>query len=313
MVDLLARLLPPATTWNDPLFRTDARGVRWGESWGLLRRRVWRWGVQMLIVVLIGSILWFTEQTLEYSTRYYRSTSFDFRFILSLLTQYCAIIGFGSVALNLLLDFVGISAGLNTISGDFQMRRVDLMRLTLLRPTGLVASKHHVAQMRVLRMTFRIVWLRVWAVAFGIVVALLAWLQSRADGYDTLPDPLTLIALIGVLALSLGTYIIEPYWRMKAVTALSVMQSARNLHGPSTTLNAGFALIGFWVGQLAVAFALVFVMQLMVSFSLPDAWFAVGALYASWGLITLAIYYYYATITRNSLYQTAYRLATLDN
>ena len=57
MVDPLARLLPPPAAWNDPLFRTDARAVKWGVSWMVLRGRVFRWGVQMLLVLALSMLL----------------------------------------------------------------------------------------------------------------------------------------------------------------------------------------------------------------------------------------------------------------
>lgn len=311
MNDVFARLIPSPATWDDPLFRTDARGVRWGESRMILRRRWWRWGGQMLLLVIIGVVLFFGEQWLERAVSTYRRPFYEW--FINTLGSFVVLALMGSVALNLLLDFVGISAGLNTISGDFTFGRVDLIRLTLLRPTHIVASKHAVAQMRVLRMTFRIMWLRVWLVVLGGIAMLIALFDSLARGYESLPDLLTTVSVVGVGALTVGTFLIEPYWRMKAITAMGVMQSARNHSGVGATLNAGFALVGFWAGQIAVVFLLAFLLQITVSFYVPDQWFIIGMMYVYWAIITAAIRYFYASIERNSLYQTAYRLATLDN
>jgi hypothetical protein len=312
-MNLITRLLPPPRQWDDPLFRTDARSTRWGASWTLLRRRFWRWGLQMLVLVVIGVALLVCQQVLERSTYFYQSPYNPYYTFTNIMSSVLALVVFGSVAVNLLLDFVGVSAGLSTINSDFNQRRADLIRLTLLRPTEIVAAKHAVAQVRVLRMTFRIMWLRVWTVVLSILTLFWVWIESLTRGNTRLPDTLTTFSIIVIGGLTIATYVMEPYWRMKAITSVGVMQSARNLNGVNATLNAGMALIGFWIGQGAVLIGLVMLLQLLSMFYLTDQWYVFVALFACWALVTAAIYYFYAAITRNSLYQTAYRLASLDN
>lgn len=312
MVDPLARLLPPPAAWNDPLFRTDARAVKWGVSWMVLRGRVFRWGVQMLLVLALSMLLlavfrWndLTNAGFGPSGSYYYYTP------LSFLGEFLAIAFVGSIALNLILDFVGISGALGTISNDFNMRRSDLIRTSLLRPTQIVEAKHKVAQVRVLRMTVRSLWGRVWIVVLIAAAGLWSLLDSWFSYRGPALFPTIATGIIG--ALTAITYIMEPYWRMRAVTSLGVALSARTMHGASATLNAGFSLIAFWIGQIVVISGLAFVLQLTFTFYVGEDWIAFALLFAYWGIITATIYAFYARIVRSSLYQAAHRLATMDN
>ncbi len=312
MLDPLARLLPPPAAWNDPLFRTDARAVKWGASWVILRGRVFRWSVQMLLVLALSMLLlavirWgdLTNAGLGASGPYYYYTP------LSFLGEFLAIAFVGSLALNFILDFVGISGALGTISNDFNMRRSDLIRTSLLRPTQIVEAKHKVAQVRVLRMTVRSMWGRVWIAVLVGAAGLWSLLDSWANYRGPAVFPTIMIITIG--ALTAITYIMEPYWRMRAVTSLGVALSARTMHGASATLNAGFSLIAFWIGQIVVIAALAFVLQISFSFYFNEDWIVFALFLVYWAIITATIYMFYARIVRSSLYQAAYRLATMDN
>jgi hypothetical protein len=307
MVDPLARLLPPPAAWNDPLFRTDARAVKWGVSWVVLRGRVFRWGVQMLLVLALGLLVLavFRVPTLASINQY------SYYSPLSFLGEFIAMAFVGSIALNLILDFVGISGALGTISNDFNMRRSDLIRTSLLRPTQIVEAKHKVAQVRVLRMTVRSLWGRVWIVVLIAAAGLWSLLDSWFSYRGPALFPTIATGIIG--ALTAITYIMEPYWRMRAVTSLGVALSARAMHGASATLNAGFSLIAFWIGQIVVISGLAFVLQLTFTFYVGEDWIAFALLFAYWGIITATIYAFYARIVRSSLYQAAHRLATMDN
>jgi len=310
MFDLFAQLLPPASRWTDPLFRTDARGITWGSSWAALRTRMLRWGVQMLIVMLLSLIAFVILRFLSV-----RGGSSSYYTPLSILAEFLVFAFLGGVALNVILDFIAVSAGLGTISGDFNMRRSDLIRLTLLRPTQIVESKHTLAQVRVLRMTYRIMWLRVWVVVMSVAALLWAWFDNLSRELSGLSTTsvfnVLVVLLVGVL--SVFTYIAEPYWRMKAVTSLGVLVSARTMNGVSATMNAGFTLIAFWFGQGFVIFFLLVVLQIMVAFTINEEWFFLIALFCCWAAITGAIYLFYGQISRNSLFQAAYRLATIEN
>ncbi len=308
MIDPLARLLPPISVWRDPLFRTDARSVKWGVSWMALRGRMFRWGVQMLIVLALSFVLMLGLRlpsiiSMASYSSYYSPLTF--------VGEFSAVAFVGSIALNVILDFVGISGALGTISSDFNFRRADLIRTSLLRPTQIVEAKHVVAQVRVLRMTFRIMWGRAWIVVLTGAALLGSLIESRANGYSSAPaHQIILFGLIG--ALTAVTYVLEPYWRMKAVTSLGVALSARTMHGASATLNAGFSLIAFWISQAVVIIGLGFALQLTIAFYVGDEWMAFIGLFGYWAIITAVIYSFYARIVRSSLYQAAHRLAALD-
>ena len=74
----------------------------------------------------------------------------------------------------------------------------------------------------------------------------------RTVGQFELMLALAYVLFLGIIGtLTAITYIMEPYWRMQAVTSLGVALSARTMHGVSATLNAGFSLIAFWIGWIA--------------------------------------------------------------
>lgn len=143
------------------------------------------------------------------------------------------------------------------------MRRSDLIRTSLLRPTQIVEAKHKVAQVRALRMTVRSLWGRVWIVVLIAAAGLWSPLDLWFSYLGPALFPTIATGIIG--ALTAITYIMEPYWRMRAVTSLGVALSARTMHGASATLNAGFSLIAFWIGQIVVISGLAFVLQLTFS------------------------------------------------
>ncbi|MBE2270022.1 MAG: hypothetical protein IAE80_17425 [Anaerolinea sp.] len=307
MFDPLARLLPPPTLWDNPLFRTDARTIRFGSSWRLLRRRTFRWGIQMLVVLAICFGLALANEVLmlnpnSYSYGYWRN---------NFLGNFLAFAVLGSIGLNVILDFVAVSASLGTISSDFTENRADLIRLTLIRPTQIVAAKRELARVRVFRMTARIMWLRLWIVVMALAALAYLYFENMQNTAPVTPEVFIGTGLI--ILLTCATYIIEPYWRAQAITAAGVAVSARTRHGISATLNGGFTLIAFWIAQGLIIMVLLFLVQVTAFLYIPDPIIIIGMLFLFWTIITVVIYVFYAAVARNSLYQAAYRLATLDN
>src|SRR5262249_19323827 len=109
-----------------------------------------------------------------------------------------------SVLITPVLDFLSISAALNSISAEISTGRWDLLRMTLLRPTQIVAAKHGAAQVRVWRPTMLLVGVRLAAclmLAFTLLRPFLFGFGFRGGFGRGFGSPLAGDPLLAVIAL----------------------------------------------------------------------------------------------------------------
>lgn len=306
---LLARLLPPPRQWNDSLFRSQARAIRWGGSWSLMRVYTLTWALHMVIMVIGTWLIFAVIQALVYQSSGY----FPDEWFLAYTQGYWGVALFISVAANLVIDFGGMAAGAGAISSEIAAGRFDLIRVSLLRPGQIVVGKYVLAQVKAWRDTVRVMWLRLVVVVGGIGIAAwtvlagrLAQTGSGQSAFDGL-FPYLLSSVAGAL------FIIEPYWRMKAVTAIGVAVSARSLSGMGATLATGLAVLAFWFGQLVIFAGLMFCLSTSAWIVfLGEAALAVCAPLFAVG-IGAVIYGFYSIVQQASLRHAAWRLATMES
>jgi hypothetical protein len=137
---------------------------------------------------------------------------------------------------------------------------------------------------------------------FTLVYVLADWLNLR-DGYIS-PDTILFIPILMVFG---GTYILEPLWRMRALTALGLWISARVGNAALAGLTGFGAMIVVWISQSVIMGILMwFTSAIMgrVFFEFMDSVLAIACGVLIMCVITaLVIYNYYRILGEMSLNQ----------
>jgi hypothetical protein len=174
-----------------------------------------------------------------------------------------------SVLLGVGLDFASISNSVNSINGDIENGRWDLLRLTALNREGIVAAKHAASRMRVWRDQMNHLGIRSTLGVIGGIVFTMLIQRVFANGVNA-TDPFayelfTMFELPSVFSgiftfiSAAAVFILEPFWRVRALTAFGLAVSAHQQNTLSAILVCGGALVGVWLTQLLMLIsALVF-------------------------------------------------------
>ncbi len=299
---------------DNPLFQLHMRRVRWWQGVQSLRPytlRVMAWVVLALLTLWVGFIAY------NYFTL---ATSRLFASYVSIIEGSFVVLLWGgafAISLSFLLDFVVFAVAVNGIHGERTAGRWDLLRLTTLPMTALVESKHAVTQMRCWRATFVVVGVRL-AIVLALLLQLFVLYPALEEAYffrdfwDGFFREPYLFTVIGLALIVTGlTYIIEPFWRMRAVTALTLGLSAQ-VGRLSTAVALGFPLLlATWISQAAIVFG---VGWLMIYFgqNVYDE-YAVITLIFIWCVAVVGIIYgYYRLMAHWSLGWARRRAAKAD-
>jgi hypothetical protein len=237
---LLSRLAPHQRLSRNPLFNLEVRRIRWGVSQqALFRYSLWR-------LAIIGGVLlviWFFS-AIPYLSR---EGSGDLLLVLMAL----------SLLASFPLDLTFMSAAIGSINGDISANRWELLRLTPLSGQQVIAAKHGVAQVRAWRWMILVIALRLGMVLIGGATALFLLLRPNTWSYMLPSQTISTIISLFFLAVVGAIYTIEPFWRMRSVTALGVAISARTRQQTSSVLAALGSVFALWLLQGIILFALV--------------------------------------------------------
>jgi hypothetical protein len=226
---------------SHPLFQFDARRIRWAKRPRAAIIRV------ILFSMLRTSILWLIFTALHYASINYISDPVQ-RFVVTGVNMLYLFV-FISIPVSGLLDFAALLLSLNSVTGDMVAGRWDLLRLTTLSTEGMVAAKHAISQTRCWRPMLMLVGTRLGIIALVVLLLLLA---AVAYGGTIQIRRLEDIYYFFCIVVLCAVYVIEPYWRMKAMTAVGVAISALNRSTTSAMLGAFGSLIGMWILQVLV-------------------------------------------------------------
>jgi len=163
-----------------------------------------------------------------------------------------------SIGVVILLDFISMVVSVNSISKEKTTGNWDLILMTNLSRMGIVRTKHTLSQIRAWRITIILV-------SFRLAVCLLVVLHMFL-----LPDEFTGELLITdyvrelierpfqtffgttLTVIFAFTYVVEPLWRMRAVTAMGTSISARNWSVTTSMMIGLAAILGMWISQAAI-------------------------------------------------------------
>lgn len=261
----LSELLPLTPGWmvrvvphnyvrpGNPLFGYEARGLSYGRTNNDLIERTYR---RLGFILGIGLVFWvfmLLGLILSNGSSAWYNTLWDliqFAFVISLLDKF-------------LLDFVGVFAGLNSVNRDRSEGRWDLICITGMSVHRMIRAKHAVIQIKSWRTMTNVMGLRLTVVVLALLTWIVpplifphAWYMSRIEPVYG-PSLIYEIVATSMLFLTLGSlmlaYIIEPRWRLRALTAGSLAVSARLRDGIIALMGAFGVFIGIWLAQIALS------------------------------------------------------------
>jgi len=309
-----------------PVFQREVRGLkRWASSPERLKRHNRRVLLVVHALVLAGWLVLAVLLSVDLGNpASWNGLSFNFQQSSNILVW---LIVTASIAAGALLDMTSMRTTLNSISGEVITGRWELLRLTLLSVGGIVNAKHHIAQLRVWRLAFVVICLRLATIMLMFLLVFVLPYLSPGYNYnlesflfliETEPHSAGLVMLI--IVLTLGIYVIEPLWRMKAVTALGMAISSYTLDLPFAALLAVLGVFGMWVAQLMVIVALsmglgagfnIFIMQAILDVDVSNfAWLLYFLL--SGLVMAVTIYGFYAILQAWGLRRSLTRLARIN-
>lgn len=169
-----------------------------------------------------------------------------------------------AVLLDAILDFVCLQGAVKTISGEITAGRWDLLRLTALSDRGIVRAKHAGARLRVWRATMIVASVRAAAVTLLLFnVLILPYVvfgenPSAVGLIDSLiSDPFGTLLTFAGIGITFVVYIVEPFWRAQAMTALGMVLSAYIQSVPLALLAGLGVIFAVWLVQVIIVIALV--------------------------------------------------------
>jgi hypothetical protein len=246
------------TMGGHPLFKYAVRRIRWAGTVDQLRRYNLR---AALVVVGLVVGLWLLHsyyQLAMYSQinpGYSANPNTESSLVIPQSGYFIIWLMVGTVGMNFILDFAGYIFSLNSIGGEINAGRWELLRMTPIVEGRIVAAKHSLAQVRTWRVMAVVLYARIAAVLLILLhVFLLPVLIGGGPDifggfrYDFFNSFVALVTVIIFLAI----YCIEPLWRMRAVTALGIAISTRVYAVVFAFLTAFAALVVTWISQVAI-------------------------------------------------------------
>jgi hypothetical protein len=236
-----------------PLFGLDVRTMKraWHPSHFVQTSRRVVLKVHLVILVL-WVLFWVVGEG-------HRSSIFD-----SYVHASVNLIAVVSIFLDVILDFVCLQGAVKTISGEITAGRWDLLRLTALSESGIVRAKHAGARLRVWRATLIVASVRVTTISLillgGLVVPFILYGRGPlADNFFSglIYEPVGTILALVVVAVTAAVYIVEPFWRARAMTALGMVLSAYIQSVPMALLAGLGVILTVWLLQVIIVIALV--------------------------------------------------------
>ena len=174
------------------------------------------------------------------------------------------LIAFASIFLDIILDFICLQGAAKTISGEIAAGRWDLLRLTALSESGIVRAKHAGVRLRVWRATLIVASVRVSTISLlllgGLIVPFILFGRGPlADNFFSglIYEPVVTILALVVVAVTGVVYVVEPFWRARAMTALGMVLSAYIQSVPMALLAGLGVIFAVWLLQIIIVIALV--------------------------------------------------------
>jgi hypothetical protein len=243
---------------SHPLFRYAVRRICWAGTVDQLRRYNLR-AALFAVGLVVGLWLLHIYYQLALYSQIYPGYIANPNTVSSLVIPqsgyFIVWLMLATIGLNFIQDFASFIFSLNSIGGEVRAGRWELLRMTPIVEEHIVAAKHSLAQVRAWRVMAVVLCARI-ATVLLILLHVFLLPVVIGDGpdtfggfrYDFFNSSLALIS-VGIF---LTIYVIEPLWRMRAVTAVGIAISARVYTVAFALLTAFAAMVVTWISQVAI-------------------------------------------------------------
>ena len=279
---------------NHPVYHMEIRRQRSDRSLATLLQYSMTW-LAIIGGVLVTVWLMVFISELQASDRYFEAQGSD------TILKWLLYIGVGG---SLLLDFSAIIASVGGINRDRTTTTWNLLQVSAIRRFDVIVVKHTIAQIRVWRMVAIIGSVRVATVIIIFLYALGYTLWQDGIGLlledltrALLEQPLETLLSVYVLVTAAIVYVAEILWRVRGVTAIGTVVSAR-VRETTTSVLAGFGgMAAMWISQAILIGALLWLTDIVAERIEPADDMGILVMlagFASW--YTVVIYGYYTNL-----------------
>jgi len=253
------------------IFTYEARRLRYGRTLADLKQMTLRW-LGLSVLVTVG--LWVLVLLI---TGDYQRSQETLGSMLSLMLML-------SLMDKFVYDFIGLTTGLDSIRADYNSQRWPLIAVSDMSMNRLVAIKYLVIQISAWRTMLLVVCLRLSVIVLMIFnFFVMPLLYGQADYRSLSPLELAFTVFFFIIYVIIAvTYVIEPRWRLRALSAASLLNSLRGRDasvGLLWSLPSFFRLWGVQIVIGVVAFIGLSLPSGLINLILWDNPVVVGLLY----------------------------------
>ncbi len=209
---------------DNPLFIRDLRMVHhayWPDNIQRSTRRL----ILRTMLIMLGLIFALIGLTVVSDPRTYWQSPYSLQNLVRLLEYLIGVLVGICVLITPLVDFLVMQASVGSFSQEINKGRLDLLRLTPLTNEAIIAAKYTVTQLHVWRITVMAVSIRLLASSLFLLSTFYFPMLTYNSNRILLPARSSSVLIMGCILLVWIVYVIEPLWRIRAVTALGVLIS----------------------------------------------------------------------------------------
>lgn len=296
---MIKRIAPHLT--NNPIFDLDVGRLRNGSTIQNLRR----WTMRLFFLTLfIVSGLVGVGLIIENTT-----TAYPYYGFINSLFRALEILFLVSIGVDVFLDFSCMWSAVVT-NQNMSLQHLELLRLTTLPEKSYITAQHALTQLRSWRMTVIVISIRI-----TFIILMMGMLSFSTDFWHELVETLveapieTLMGLL-IYAVFLTVYVVEPFWRLKAATALGLwLSSRRSIVGGVLACGAG--IVAIWISQGALLSTIGF-MVINVGQSFEESNFLTFLYLLICELFTASVIYWHYVVIREMGLKNAAKRAYRD-
>ena len=179
-----------------------------------------------------------------------------------------------SVLDKFLFDFIALLTGIEQVNRDFREGRWSMVAITNVSMGKLVQAKFAVAQLRAWRSVTNVIGLRLFVLLLLLLQNFVTPLFTATDGplallgdirINSLDDLLATLLLMAAFIGMAVIYLVEPRWRLRALSAASISISARTDDVGGGLLYAALSFFSVWWIQVSSIFVTIIAVVLPMS------------------------------------------------
>lgn len=304
---------------DHPLFQLERKQITWAQTPEQAKQHSRQY---LLCFVLILILIWVAATYIFGSMDSPSGTYTPFRPYYYAAQDTWAFTVLISIGFSALIDLIVFAYTMNSISREQNMLRLDLLRLSTCE-SELLKSKYTLARLRTFRPYLLLFGARLAVVMMFFLLLVYVELSDSGNLLSELSRslqdyPVQTVVVLFTFSLLVSLFLIEPFWRIRTISALGLMISTYVRRVASAAIFSFFVAIIIWLTQGIIIYAILFSV-IEVGDYMSSLWFDLtGEYYSSEITITiltifmiltfLIVYFYYRILQRIALHRTLKRL-----